>query len=361
MKVLHVDDNKADLILIKEMLAKTPYQADLKQFDKLEPALEFLKNEDRAQHYIVLLDLGLPPHSGLEALELSLKAIPHLAVIVLTGLGNMELGQMAIKKGALEFLEKDWLNSGLLERALRNSWERDKLLKSLRESNQAKDKLLSLIGHDLRSPISAIIYLADLIEEDINNIDPNQLKEELEMIRKAANKANGLLGNLLAWARLQLGSTKIKLETLDLYHISKEVLSFFELMSKQKDVRIINKLKRGQKVRFDNQSLQVILRNLISNALKFSKPGSSIWLESVEEEDRILLRVIDEGIGIPNSFQEHIFGGSQTVGRQGTAGEMSSGLGLMLSKAFADKCGAKIGLESQEGKGSTFTLNLTVA
>lgn len=356
MILIHVEDNHADRVLMDGILRATKLNYELHSFSNLEGALE-LANGMPIHEVLFLLDLSLPPYQDLEIVEALLAKHPESAIVVITGTGQPKHGPMAIKMGALDYLDKSELNSSLLDRCIRYSRERQRLRLSLMESNVTKDKLISLIAHDLRSPIGAIISLSSLLEE--SQLEQEfENSEELILIKKSAEKASSLLNNLLEWSRLQAGKVKFAQEELNLNSVVESEVEYLAEAARLKDIKLRCNWDESNHVFADRNSLGVILRNLISNAIKFSHQGEEVQILSKTTEDFAIVEVIDTGIGIPKSMLKDLFDKPLESGRTGTAGELSTGFGLSLAKNYAEKNQATISVSSQENIGTTFRLQI---
>lgn len=357
MILIHVDDNPADRLFVNDILSKISLDYELIQFGDLNSALNHLENHNEAES-LLLLDLVLPPYRNLEALEVVLKDYPLIPIVVITGEGNIEKGKKAISLGAIDFLEKEELSPRYLERSLNYVKERMHLMNDLRESNSVKTKLLSLIAHDLKSPIASIASIAELMESDIENLNKAELQMELDLLLNTTEKASTLLNNLLDWSRMQLGTKIFKTEVLNLKAILDEALNFQIDLAAKKGIKMITRGNLHEEFLGDYSSIQSIFRNILNNALKFSPKGAEILIDVKKDKDILKVEFQDFGIGIPTKILAKLFKLNESTGRSGTEGEPSSGLGLILVQEYAKMNKARIEVESQENIGSTFRLIL---
>lgn len=228
----------------------------------------------------------------------------------------------------------------------------------LEQLNQVKDKFFSIISHDLRSPINALSGILNLMEGDhITREEFSMLTKEL---RTQFNHTRTLINNLLDWALLQMDKLKITPEKIELSSLVNENFNLLASMH-LKDMKLVNQVAANTYAWGDLNMLNLILRNLILNAIKFSKSGGSIEISATEKEGWITLGVRDYGIGIQPEVQRILFEKTMGYSTPGTANEKGTGLGLILCKEFVEKNGGTIWLESTPGKGSTFYFTLRKA
>lgn len=229
---------------------------------------------------------------------------------------------------------------------------------NLKELNATKDKFFSIIAHDLKNPFQALLGFSEIIYTRAHDLTPEELEEYAKAINDASQNLFNLLGNLLQWSRTQLGTTTIKPETIELDVVVKEVLATMSMAANEKNLTIRNNVRKGLKVVADRHALMSILRNLISNAIKFTYPKGNIAIEAISEENQIKVQVIDSGKGIAKEDLSKLFKIDSNFSTKGTANEQGTGLGLILSKELIKKSGGDIWAESETKKGSTFTFTL---
>jgi PAS domain S-box-containing protein len=230
----------------------------------------------------------------------------------------------------------------------------------LRELNSTKDKLFSIIAHDLRSPFNAILGFSKLLKDNIDDFDAAETQEYLEFINSSAKNTLVLLDNLLNWAKSQTGKLLFNPKNISVITLVGEILDVSTSAAKIKNITIKFVQKEDIEVYADVHMLQTILRNLISNALKFTREDGNIMISAIQAENRIEISVSDDGVGMSEQTRSTLFEmGSKTV-TKGTANEKGSGLGLILCKEFVEKHGGTIWVESEPGKGSAFTFSLPV-
>lgn len=221
----------------------------------------------------------------------------------------------------------------------------------LEQLNQVKDKFFSIISHDLRSPINALSAILDMM--DNNQIKPEEFSKLNKELRAQFNHTKTLINNLLDWALLQMDKLKIQQEKIDLKQLVEEN---FKLLSSlhMKEMVMINRIPSDTVCIGDLNIVNLVLRNLILNSLKFTEEGGSIEASAKVEGDEIVVAIKDSGIGISPDVKHMIFEKTSGYSTRGTANEKGTGLGLILCKEFVEKNGGRIWLESELGKGSTF-------
>ncbi len=227
-----------------------------------------------------------------------------------------------------------------------------------KELNHTKDRLFSILAHDLKNPFGAIIGLSELAVENPEDYSKDDAIEFLKSINQTANQAYSLLQNLLEWSRVQTGSISPVLVHADLHEIVNESIELVWTMANNKKLIIHNKVPTESFAICDIEMTKTIVRNLLSNAIKYSNPGSSIDVFSRDAENYQVLSVRDHGIGMSKEMQEKFFTHSNLASAPGTANEKGTGLGLRLVKDFISMNQGKLKIESKEGEGATFHVYL---
>ena len=227
-----------------------------------------------------------------------------------------------------------------------------------RELNATKDKFFSIIAHDLKSPFNSILGFSKLLEESVQEKDSQSTEEYASIIRKSTQHTMDLLMNLLEWSRSQTGRMEFTPEYLEIKSLVKEVLALFDQTAKQKSISISLDSFPNTTVLADQVLLSTILRNLISNAIKFTHPGGMIELSSRQIGLELQVCVRDNGVGIKREDLTKVFRIEESISKPGTQNEQGTGLGLLLCKEFVEKHGGKIWVESTHEKGSAFYFTL---
>ena len=228
----------------------------------------------------------------------------------------------------------------------------------LKELNATKDKFFSIIAHDLKSPFNAIIGFSNLLVEQMQEKDYVGIEEYASIIKESSLRAMSLLANLLEWSRSQTGKMEYNPEYLELVILIGEVTDLLNDVARQKSIIITRKLPHNILVLADKSMISTILRNLVSNAIKFTNPGGTVNIAAKSEESDWVISVQDTGIGIHQDDVNKLFRIDETYSTKGTQNETGTGLGLLLCKEFIEKHQSEILVESEEGKGSTFKFHL---
>lgn len=233
--------------------------------------------------------------------------------------------------------------------------------KQLQKVNSEKDKFFSIISHDLRSPFASIVSLLALLAENSYDYSPDELNNFAISAHKTAQSTYSLLENLLEWSRMQRGVMPFNPVPVVLHEFIKTCdLSILEMASK-KGVELIFDFPDNLIVNADNNMLRSIMRNLVTNAIKFTAKGGEVTLKAeVTTEKSILFTIKDTGIGMPDHVLKNLFKVDKNTSRPGTNNEPSSGLGLLLCKEFVEKHGGRIWAESKESEGSTFFFSIPI-
>jgi len=231
----------------------------------------------------------------------------------------------------------------------------------LRQINAEKDRFFSIIAHDLRSPFNGFLGLTQLMAEELENLTSEEIKDFTLSMRNSAADMFRLLENLLEWARMQQGLITFNREIAQLAPIVDESIAIILEPAKIKGIEIILDISADITVFADRNILQTVIRNIVSNAVKFTPKGGRIRVSAkVTDYNNVEISIKDTGIGMSNKMIDDLFRLDVQTNRKGTEGEPSSGLGLLLCKDFIEKHGGRIWVESEEGKGSTFRFTLPV-
>jgi PAS domain S-box-containing protein len=228
----------------------------------------------------------------------------------------------------------------------------------LNRINKEKDKFFSIIAHDLRSPFNGFLGLTELMVSDISKMTLVDINKIADNLHRSAKNLYRLLTNLLEWSKIQRGLTDFNPKKLSLKCIINESISLFNESARKKSINISEEIPDNYNVFADSSMLNTIIRNLISNALKFTISGGNILLSAKEKGNMIEISVKDNGIGMNNDIIDSLFKIDKQSTRKGTEGEPSTGLGLLLCKEFINKNDGQIFVESEEGKGSEFRITL---
>lgn len=224
----------------------------------------------------------------------------------------------------------------------------------LRELNAQKDKFFSIIAHDLTNPFNTIIGFIDLLIEEIPEKDYEKIEEYAKLIEQSSQQTMSLLTNLLEWSRANTGSIAFYPDFIELNVLIEENKTLLDFVAAQKGITIKTKLSQNLTVYADKPMINTVLRNLISNAIKFTNRGGEIIVAADKMGEEIIVSVSDNGIGISHERLEKIFRIDENNSTPGTNKEKGTGLGLILCKEFIEKHGGKIWVECEQGMGTVF-------
>ncbi|HMM12869.1 MAG TPA: histidine kinase N-terminal 7TM domain-containing protein [Bacteroidales bacterium] len=291
----------------------------------------------KGEHFVFLDSIPLTPDS---CLFVEVSVMPIIVDGEITG---------------ISFFGRNVTEKYLSEQRLAQSEQR------LTELNAAKDRLFSIISHDLRSPFNNIIGLSEVIEEIAKESGQQTIKDYATSILRVSKNAFAILENLLHWSRTQSGNLHLYPLAVNLTELIENELMFQRERLEQKLIVINNQVDPDHKAQADALTVAVIVRNLLSNAIKFSYSEGEIVLKSEHQQEHILLHVQDFGCGISYADQMSLFHIDKHPSRRGTQNEPGTGLGLILCKELAEQNGGHLLVQSKPGSGSTFTLVLRAA
>jgi PAS domain S-box-containing protein len=235
-----------------------------------------------------------------------------------------------------------------------------KAQKELSESNNAKDKFFSIIAHDLKNPFFGIIGLSDLLREDFPDLNDEERIGMISNINELAKNTYKLLENLLDWSRQQTGRMEFDPRSINIASLIDENIKNVQYQAQLKKISVIREDQNDAVVFADNNMINTTIRNLISNALKFTPSDGIVIISVLNKKDSVEVSIKDSGLGMDRETQDRLFHIEHNIKSVGTSGEKGSGLGLLLCKGFVEKNGGKIWVESELGKGSKFTFSLPV-
>lgn len=363
--ILIVDDVDANVLLLKLLLSKAGYKT-LSAYNGKD-ALDIIEKQNPD---LVLLDIMMPVMDGHEVAS-RLREMPekvNLPIIFLSALNSPDDIVKGFKHGAADYVSKPFNKDELLirvrhqlslisaTRIIQNQKE------ELHKTIEARDKLYSIIAHDLRSPIGSIRMIMNALSL---NVEKERLEEDMYelmmMGNRLADETFVLLDNLLKWTKSQTGRLNtVFQDDVDILPLIKGEVELLEVVSELKNISISLEGNTTAKARIDQDMIKTVLRNLVSNAVKFSHPGTSVLVKVEEKGDRVIVSVIDNGEGISEADQNKLFKSDSHFTSFGTENEEGSGLGLLLCKEFITRNGGNIWFTSVRGEGSVFNFDIPV-
>jgi signal transduction histidine kinase len=360
-KILIVDDQPQNLRLLATILKEKGYAVRLLREGKM-----VLSSVLNSPPDLILLDIMMPDMSGYEVCR-QLKSDERtrdIPVIFISALDDVTDKVKGFTVGGVDYIAKPFQQEEVLARVtthvtLRKAQQQLHMQNTqLQELNASKDTFFSIISHDLRSPFQALFAYAQMLVENVGHSPPNTIRAYANNIYFSANRLFALLENLLTWSRLQRGVMEHTPKPLKLADMVADTILLFRTTASQKQVNLVFEISDELAVYGDESMVKTVLRNLISNALKFSNAGDRIIVSSRLGEARVEVAVADTGIGIAPDALPKLFRVDKKHSTPGTAGEKGTGLGLSLCQDLIQQHGGTIWAESEQGKGTTFTFTL---
>ncbi len=373
--ILIVDDTPDNLHLLVGMLKERGYT--IRPASDGQYALATIQAE---LPDLILLDIMMPGINGYEVCQ-QLKADEQthdIPIIFISGLHRTVDKVKAFASGAVDYITKPFqpeeviarvqthltlrkLQQDLQQEVARRKQSEEQLRElnaQLQEANAAKDKFFSIIAHDLRGPMGTFLQLSDLMTEKREGYSKEEIINIMTTQRDSATRLFDLLENLLSWARSQQGRLEYNPQQIDLSTVAAWNVSLLAPQGEQKQITLRNLIEEKIFVYADYHLVATVVRNLISNALKFTRAQGTIEVCATPNGRYIEIAVSDTGIGIPEEALPKLFRLDARYKQIGTANERGTGLGLLLCKEFVERHGGSIWLESEAGKGTTVRFTL---
>lgn len=235
-----------------------------------------------------------------------------------------------------------------------------KVTEDLKQANASKDKFFSIIAHDLRTPLIGLIGYAEILSEDIDELELSEIKEYSKNIVDISRQTIKLLSNLLEWSRLQTGKIQFNPSDVKIYSIVENIFQLLKSNAQHKEIQLLNSTNVNHIAYADDNMIYFVLNNLISNAIKFTRTGGKIEVSSEQKGEEIIVSVKDNGVGIDEENLKNLFELDKSFTTPGTENEKGSGLGIILCRDFIKKHGGRIWVDSKVGEGTTFFFTLPV-
>ncbi|MBN2697990.1 MAG: PAS domain-containing protein [Bacteroidales bacterium] len=229
---------------------------------------------------------------------------------------------------------------------------------TLRQLNATKDRLFSIIAHDLKNPFQSIIGFSELLRDEFSRLDSETAREYIEMIHQSSVNAFQLLQNLLDWSRSQLDQISIDRKRVYVKPLIKLTIELLHPTAKSKDIKLIDESSEKAFAFADSQMLSTVLQNLAGNAIKFTDSGGRVTFRTISGADTLKIKVIDTGVGMNREKIESLFNLEKINSTAGTAGEKGTGIGLLVCKEFVEKIGGSLLISSKPGIGTAITVAL---
>ncbi len=361
--ILVVDDSMQNLKLLGNMLKEWNYRIAL-----AKNGYEALEIAPKVKPSLILLDIMMPEMDGYKVCEKLKKRsdTKDIPIIFLTAKTSNEDIVKGFKAGGVDYITKPFNQDELMMRIqthLELKAAHDKIQKQaeeLKETNATKDKMFSVISHDLRAPLGGMKSMMDIIFEDqANNREISD--KSLKSLKTAADQTYNLLENLLYWSRTQREKLDFNPEMINLYDLVVENIELMNTLANNKNITLENKLSVELTAFADNNMVKTIIRNLINNAIKFTDENGVVKITCETDNEMVHLHIQDTGIGIDEENLKKIQDQKQYFTTYGTKREKGSGLGLNLCFDFAKRNKGDLKIKSTRGEGSIFTLSLPIS
>ncbi|MCE8466455.1 response regulator [Bacteroides nordii] len=361
-KILIVDDVMSNVLLLKVLLTNEKFQ--IATASNGRQALDQVIKE---KPDLVLLDVMMPDMSGFEVSQ-QLKANPETAeipIIFLTALNSTADIVKGFQVGGNDFISKPFNKEELIIRVTHQiSLIAAKRIivaqtEELRKTIIGRDKLYSVIAHDLRSPMGSIKMVLNMLILNLpsDTIGP-EMYELLTMANQTTEDVFSLLDNLLKWTKSQIGKLKVVYQDIDMVEVTEGVIEIFSMVAELKKISIRLETPSKLEVYADIDMIKTVIRNLLSNAIKFSNEETEILVIVQEQEGMAVVSVKDSGCGIDEENQKKLLHTDTHFSTFGTNNEEGSGLGLLLCQDFVIKNGGRLWFTSAKGEGSTFSFSI---
>ena len=376
IEILLIEDDVVEARLIQEILKNfNPNQFYLTHEKRLQWGINRLRQK---QFDLILLDLTLPDSQGLASVELLVQNFPHLPIVVLTNTNDNQLAVEAVRQGAQDFLVKRTINIDVLVRSIQYAIERQKAADILRETNEklmnqirektaelmkAKEinhfqsELVSMFSHDFRSPLTTVLSCTELLQNRSDRLSEEKKVYLFQMLRSASKNMVQLLDEVLLVGKTDADTFQCNLTLLDLELFCLELVEQLQFNADKKQIQIVfNAHGKIKQTAWDKNLLRHILGNLLANAIKYSAEGERVQFDLIPQEQVMIFRIQDWGIGIPTEDHQYLF---EPFHRASNVGRIpGTGLGLAIVKSCVEAHQGSIKLDSQVDVGTTVTVTL---
>ncbi|MBF0199940.1 MAG: hybrid sensor histidine kinase/response regulator [Desulfamplus sp.] len=361
-RILIVDDNPTNLKVLFDYLSGEKGNRIL----VAKNGREALERIAFARPDIILLDIMMPEMDGYETCK-RLKEdekTRDIPIIFLTAFADMDNKIKAFRHGAVDFIVKPFNQEEVLARIdthLTISRQKNALEsanRALEQANAAKDKLFSIVAHDMRNKIFSLTGSIDLVRNFYDDLSDDELRDKINTMALSAHHMYKLFENLFTWARMQTGDIDVLKEKIDLAGCVNATLELFVTEAGSKGVDVVSDIPAGFYLLYDRNMLLFILRNLMHNAIKYCDTGDRVVISCDDNGKECSIAVRDTGMGMKREICDKIFDISSKTSRPGTRKEKGSGLGLLVAKEFAELNQGRLSIESREGEGTEVVITL---
>lgn len=354
--ILVIDDNPMNLLLASKVLEIDNYKSTI-----AESGLEGIAQIEKEIPALILLDIDMPEMDGYEVCR-KIKAVEkwkEIPIIFLTAQIQTENLVKGFDAGGVDYITKPFKSEELLVR-VKNHLELAESRKTILEMNRSRDKLYSIIAHDIRSPLSGILQTIDAIDQGYFDPTSDDFMDIIHHLRARTKDTSTLLTSLLQWTRFQDTNTEIEPKQTNLFVVLSSCINLLEANAKNKDISLSMNIDEKAEAVCDEVTMHTVFRNILSNAIKFTPNNGSISIRSKQSESSVEISIQDTGVGMSEDTLQAIFEKNLHYTTSGTDNEQGTGLGLMLVKDFVKKNNGSIIVESTVGKGTLFSIELPI-
>ncbi len=359
VKVLLVDNDRVDIMAIERAVREKRLLFDLETASSFK---EGLQKATTPGYDVILLDHNLGDGYGIDIL----KEVDHTPVIFITGSGDEQIAAQAVRLGAYDYLVKDpdrnYIN--LLHTTIKTVLKRKQVEREAQEARdkaenatRLKDKFVSLVAHDLRSPLASNIGLLNFLKKEVKHPNPEKREHILDQLIEINTRMSHLINGLLDITRLQTGKITPKLKFMDARKVAVQAIFSLNFIAGEKGIDLKVEIKKGSRIYADPDLFVEVAQNIVSNSIKFSDEGDIVIIY-IPEDRPTTIAVKDTGVGIEKDILKDIFKHEIKTTRDGTKGEKGTGLGLPYCADIMAAHGGTLTVESEVGKGSVFYAHL---
>jgi signal transduction histidine kinase len=351
--ILLVDDVAENLTVLGSIFSSLG--TDLIAVQEGSQAIEISKQK---KPDLILLDINMPGMNGFEVCK-TLKEIPEtkdIPVIFVSAKVSSEDISRGFESGAVDYVTKPYNHSELKARAQTHL----KLSKAIRDKEKLlkdKDKFISLVAHDIKSPLSGVMSLMHLLSHDYDSLDESERREMIDDLYKSLESQYKFVVDLLDWGRLQLDRVEINKEEIHPEILLNAVTSIHKLNAEKKGIELNTKVETDDVFEADPTQMETILTNIISNAIKFTKSGGSVDIGVTSDSNSVTISIMDNGVGMKDDDKAKLFKDDTIHTTPGTNEESGTGLGLLLVRELVQKNDGNLSFESEYGVGTTFYIS----
>lgn len=355
--ILVVDDNPANLGILFHCLDQDGYRTLVAQDG--ETAFKMAK---RTKPDLILLDIVMPEMDGYNTCHIlkSDAETRNIPIIFITALSDTADKVAGFQAGAVDYICKPFQQEEILARIRLHMMLQDQKNQLLR-INREKEKILSVVAHDLKTPFGSMLGFMGLLKEGYEDYTEKERKAFIGHAHASTVKVYEMLEKLLEWARSGGGFQDCQVERINLSPLIHATLSLFKESAEKKDIRIRGRIPKSLHIAADANMMASILRNLLSNAIKFTEPGGTVTFSAKKKGNQAEIRIADTGTGMREDLLENLLSGSCTATHPGTCGERGTGLGMAICLEFVEKNNGILSAQSRPGGGSTFILRFPLS